>query len=159
MNTIIKICIKHGQLEEKDVIKKGLTKKGTQRWGCRLCLKEYHHKNYVKNKESIMLKQKKYREENPEKFRLIKRLSARKAKLLNPEKINLQKKISDLKNDTTKKKARAKYSNRMVETLGDSYIKDLLTKNSILKNKDISDAMVQIKRFTMFIKRKVRDEK
>lgn len=63
MSNIVKICKKHGKLDEKDIIKR----LDSKCFNCRICSHESTLKSRLKHRQSLILKAKKYREENKEK--------------------------------------------------------------------------------------------
>jgi len=65
--TIIKTCKKHGDLTQNQIIKSGITH-GNQRYKCKLCMKEVHRNNYIKNKEKINEKTSEYKRNNRSRY-------------------------------------------------------------------------------------------
>lgn len=143
---IIKICKQHGNLFEKDVIKAGKNPTGGERLRCRACMKEIHRKNYLANKNKIDAKHAAYRRNNPGKVRAVKANSFRKG-----QKLKIEKALSG------KKRRSDKYNERIRETIDDKYCKDKLTRGTSLKFSDIPQALVDLKRATLMIRRYVKN--
>lgn len=128
---MIKKCKKHGDLTEKDIIKKGKLQSGRQAYRCKRCQQELHKSNYQSNKEKIVEKVKKYRADNVEKVIEWKRDYFEK----NKERYRERKREND-KNLYAKSR----------EELSDRYIKNLIIRRSELKFNDVPNEFVELKR-------------
>lgn len=142
--TITKNCKKHGDLTEKDIIKKGKLKSGNQAYRCKKCMQDLHANNYQANKEKIRLKLKKYKEENLAKFKQIKKECEQKYR----------------ERDRDKKRERDKRLYlRQKEIMSDRYIKHLIAKRSLLKFKDIPPSLIEFKKVLLRTKLIIKQHK
>lgn len=167
MNEIVKVCKKHGELtQDLCYIRKHDYKE------CRLCIrekakikrikykeynkkyfKEYnlknpqrHKKYYDNNKELILKRQRERRKNNRKLFNL--KVNNRRNK--NRDKYN---KYQNSYSKTIKCKSRKK---SYIDSLSDNYIKDLLTSQNDFNYQDIPQIMIEFKRFSLMLKRKIR---
>jgi len=140
MNEMVKICKVHGELPHDQIYIH--PSNGYLR--CKLCRYEYQ-KEYIKNNpESISKSKKNYCKKNIEKLRIKSVIRNRKYKKENSEHCN------KLQNINSKKRC---------AMLTDSYVRQTIYSKGILKTKDITKEMVEIKRIILTIKRRVADEK
>lgn len=154
---LAKTCKHHGQLNQEDIIKSGVSN-GKQQYKCKLCMKVLHRKNYEKNKDSILKKAREYKKNT---FGWRKKASAYDAKYRaqNPEK----RKISDAKyRSKNLQKRRSQQSQRRkkeVEALADSYVKGKICRGTNLVASDIPQSLVEFKRALMKMNIKIRQIK
>ncbi len=134
-------CSYHGKLADNEIIKKGKSKSGIQRYRCKICMQQLHKKNYEKNKATLKIKQAKYRAENKEKVAANKKKSRIKTFAKHKEKRNLYSQ---------------EYCKKQIEELGDNYIKRIFTKRTLLKTKDIPASLVEMKREVIRLKRLIK---
>lgn len=168
MNEIIRTCKKHGDLTQNDLIKKGI-ERGKQRYGCRKCQKELHHKNYDKNREKILDRNRLYRELNQEKIKVIKH----NYNILNIDLIRKRRHENRKKYDATYRKL-YKENNRLKvmhaekirmeryrKNITNSYLKNGIQwmKKGLIKFDDLPSEVIEIKRQCLFIKRKIKEIK
>jgi hypothetical protein len=127
---IHKTCKKHGELYMDDLIKEGFNSKGQQNYRCKKCSKERRDNHYKKNRDKIMEKQRQYRTNNL-RYRLI-----------HKDRLN---------------EIHSKRKKMYLKTLHDVYIKKCMIGKSRLRSKDIPQALVEIKRIVIQIKRKIKE--
>lgn len=140
---IIHICRNHGLLEPDNFIKKGKNTSGSQAYRCKLCMKEAHAKNYLKNKEKIDEKNRLYRLRNKEKIREMRLAYYHATKDL------------DIKN---KRRKDRQINKKHVDNLSDRYVKDLLTKHNKFKPEEVTPELIESKRYELIEKRQKRNK-
>jgi hypothetical protein len=142
MTDIIKTCKKHGDLTREQVVKKSKNKEGKILYRCKACLKEYHRNHYVKNTEKLLNKTKKFNEENRERYLSRKKIYSQRYR----------------ENHREEERARIRDLDRKYrESLDDRYIRKTLTRRTSIKQYEIPQAMVELKKITMLVKRKLKD--
>lgn len=159
---IIKTCKTHGELTQDKCIKSGASKKGTQLYRCKLCMQEMHRTHYLKNKEKLLQRSSEYRAANPEKVKESKQKHAKKlwqSNKDNPQfreqhRANARKWRQD--NATAERARDRRYSKRVVTELADPYIRDKLKRGTTLKNEDLPQELIELKRTVMLTKRLIR---
>ena len=126
--------------------KKGKTKKGTQRYGCKECRKKIAANNYIKNKDKVRERCAKYKKEhltgNPE-YLEHRRISDAKYREKNNQKIRKREREWDAANR---------------EKLHISYVRDILTKRTGLNYGDIDDPLAAAAKELMKVKREIRKQ-
>ncbi len=150
-------CPTHGELllSNGSLIKKGFYK-GRQTYRCKLCMKEIHKNNYLKNKEKINAAHAVYRNSDIEKFRKMRNDSAKRCRPKYTE-YNTKRKLAYDKAHPEQKKTRNKrHKDRAVEGLFDWYVKRNIIADKPFKNKDVTPEMVEMIRIAMDMKRKIK---
>jgi hypothetical protein len=135
-----KVCKVHGELQEKDIyVRRHPGSDKVRQLECKICKKKAWQRNYEKDKERWKAKAKEWATNNKDKVRE----SQRKKRLVRPE--------YWLRN---RKKCR---QNETVN-LAKSYVRRFFI-NSGLKTGDIPDQLVELKRVTILLKRKIKELK
>lgn len=138
--TMISHCFTHGNLTIDQVIKRGKDN-GIQRYRCKECYRTMRKINYENNKQAILAKNIERRKADPEKYAKIKADSRRKH-------IEKHREKERIRHKKLNRKARAE--------LHDWYVKKVITKRTGLRNCDIPQGLVELKRTTLKIERKIR---
>lgn len=156
--TVIKICLTHGNLLLRDVVKSGKHASGTPRVRCKLCLQVSHQKHYASNKEKVLAKHNAYKKKNLSKVKESKKKHS----------LHFYKKIHDFKagkktdmtlDQVTKYYARRdKYEKRWREELHDLYIKHLIQKRHNISFDSIPQELVELKRAQIQLFRLIREK-
>lgn len=153
---VLKKCKKHGDLYLKDLIKSGKLKSGNQYYKCRLCNKELHAANYLRNHETIRQHQQKFRTENKEKWLKQKSDSYHRHKDTPENRIKYKLRNWKYRADNhaeVRRRERIKKGNTIKE-LRDTYIKNLIQgRDGNFPRKDITEELIVLKRFQVQIKR------
>jgi hypothetical protein len=158
MTEIIKICQYHGDLTVDDVNKVVEKRWGIQpniRYICKLCKKKYISK-YKSNPDKKILiaeRQKHYRKRDRDKILITRRIYARE----NKDRINETEKKRRLRNLPHIRKLQREKQLEWRESLDDNYIKSTICNKSKIKRKDISDELIETKRFIIKLKRKIKE--
>lgn len=133
----IKICKTHGDLKEEDILFRK-NNKGNKINVCGICKKQQDKKSYEKHKDRKIKCNLEYTRKNK-------------------EIINIMRKRTREKNKEKLKVDRKEKNKKQCEQLTDNYVRKLLSRFSSLKYKDIPDELVQLKRYTIAIKRHVKE--
>jgi hypothetical protein len=150
----LKTCKKHGDLTIDNLIKSGISY-GKQRYKCKLCMKDFHKKNYINNKDKILEKIARNRNANKEKYNAIRSKSWQKHKDKYLERDNKRRAKYKLLNPDIYQEAEKK----RISELHDSYIRKQLTKRGVLFSKDIPQSLVELKRILLKTKRLIKEKK
>lgn len=155
MTDIIKTCKNHGDLTVDKLIMQG-SRNGSVSYRCRQCMSESHKKHYMKNREKVRQAHIRYREENPERYRQIRNASKRKMYALNPEKDAERKRIYARLNPGIENDRKNRHKKKAVRELDDFYVKYTIVRGTSLRNSDIPEAMVKLKKALMLLRRQSR---
>lgn len=155
LNEPLKTCCHHGKLYIEDVIKSGKSKAGAQRYKCKKCMQELHHRHYELNKIQIKNKHKKYREENRERCAQVKRDSRLRNKIKNMSVGSIHDAILRHKIEIDKYKKKLRDKGEVAE-ITDQYVKRKLKYKTNLKNEDIPQVLIEAKRALILLRRGVR---
>lgn len=157
---IVKNCNKHGDLTEKDCFIR--TEK---RWGrtpksdysCKFCKKESSDKYRLDpaRREVLRLKQKLSRVKGKEKAKVTKKIWISK----NRNKINEVEKLRRERNIDRTREYLRNIQKKWRDNLDDNYIKSQLKAKYKIKQKDIPQWMIDIKRPIIQLRRKIRELK
>jgi hypothetical protein len=148
---LTKICIKHGELDEKDI---HVNKKGWKK--CRICARESSTIHRKENKGKVAELNKNWREKNPE-YR--KNRSQDEKNRVNKLQKQYYHNHKDRYCELRKKNVNRKIAHKIASIeLKDSYVKRLITQRSLLNSKDVTPEWIELKRTIVKIKRKLRNK-
>jgi len=155
---IVKVCKRHGHLNINDIqlIKHKKCKKGFY-YTCKIC-NNYSKKMYAtRNRKKLSENNKEYRKKNRDKYNSWARKYFKKNRSIISERAN--KKYNN--DDFFKKRAlenTKKSMKKLRENISDSYVKSLITRDSLLTSKDIPLFLVEIKRMQIILKRELKND-
>lgn len=146
MNEIVKVCKVHGGLPIEEV--SALVRPNDKiYYRCKRCLQVNAHRSYLRHKEIVNQKAIAYHK-------------AHKNEPEYKEKIKLWQKKARVKFVSKNRDTIKQNEQQRRDAMDDRYLKRLLTKNSILKSKDVSiPALLEVKRIELTIKRELKNEK
>lgn len=154
----VKVCIWHGDLYIEDVVKRGKTVDGEQRYRCKHCMHKQQKTHYEMYKVKVQLKQREYKLNNRQKVLEIKR----KSRLKNKHKYVKQKREYSQRYremNLDKERNRDKISKREArEKLTDGIILKDLRRNTVLMSEDFSEEFIETIRAIKLLKRGVKKE-
>lgn len=160
MNTIIKKCVRHGELIE-DQCKKVIEK----RWGiqpnykyiCKQCIYEHNQTYLHKDDEEHQERIKKLRQQQKIKHREKLLEGRRKRSKINRDKLNLEAKRWRQKNLEKHRENGKNIQKKWRDELNDNYIKAQLSSKFNIPQKDIPEEWIEVKRAVIKLRRKIRE--
>jgi hypothetical protein len=152
----LKVCIRHGDLYQPDVIKSGKHPNGEQNYKCRWCMKVMHKKHYELNKAKVLAAHTDYRKRKPEKIKEMRKIYKEKNKDDELRKTKERWAKWEQKFPKAAKRRNQRFKEKSVETLNDSYIKQSLQRSTGLKSENIPITLIEAKRAVMMLKRGVK---
>jgi hypothetical protein len=151
-------CKKHGDLDVTKIIRSGKNKNGTQRYKCKACMKELHAEHYRKNKEKVNAAHEAYKAKDPEKYREAKNRSKRENHWKYKEKNAARSKKYEAERPWLKIARQKRHKDKLVSNLSDQYIRQNLVRGTSLRQADIPQDLVTVKKIILQIKRKLKEK-
>lgn len=128
-------CRKHGKLLPENIYT-GKNRHGNTRYQCKICVKERGQALYLRKREQLLKQNLEYTRKNKDKIKAIRERTRAKNRIKYNEYY------------------KAKYK-KETEDLSDNYIKMVLIRFSDLSYRDITQDMIEVKRWALMIKRKI----